>query len=233
MKLSVRSLFNLKTLTLVVVIVLPVLYRFTPLSEVVGGPQQARAFLDRHGLLNPVWFIPSTLPLILLGCPRLLICTLGGILHGFWMGTLLCQTSTLIGATAIFAVARRLNQRVPERVERVLTEYGFRSAKGGILAVFSVRQLPIPGFLMNIGLGSCRIRLRTFLLGSLLGFLPLGLPATAVGAGVLKADRAEAWGLIGIAGALLVAVAVGIRVWQYRRRLRAAVEPPAPPHRET
>ena len=164
--------------------------------------------------------------MILLGCPRLLVCTVGGVLHGFWLGALLSQSATLIGATLIFEVARRVNRRVPERVERVLTEYGFRSRTAGSFAVFSVRQLPVPGFLLNIGLGSCQVSRRHFLFGSLLGFLPLGLPATAVGAGMLHPDRVQAWGMIGVAGALLIGIAIGIRIWQ-RHRKRAAASHPA------
>lgn len=220
-----QSVLNLKTITLVGIVVLPLAYRFTPLYEVLGTPSEVRALLEGYGVLEPVWFVPMTLPLILLGCPRLLICTLAGVLHGLWFGVLLSQVATLLGAYGIFAVARAVKVRVPVRVEKALDRYGLRARGRGIAAVFFVRQLPLPGFLMNVGLGSIHVSTPHFLLGSLLGFLPLGVPAVAVGAGMLHPDRTEAWGMLGIAIGALIAVAAVVRYWR-AKRLRA--EPKSP-----
>jgi hypothetical protein len=48
------------------------------------------------------------------------------------------------------------------------------------------RQLPISGLVLNVGLGLSPVTSGSFLLGSFLGFLPLGVVVTLVGSGVVE-----------------------------------------------
>jgi uncharacterized membrane protein YdjX (TVP38/TMEM64 family) len=88
----------------------------------------------------------------------------------------------------------------------------------GVLAVFTVRLLPVGNFtLINVAAGALRIRFRDFMLGNLLGLLPgvLGLS--------FFADRlGQAVQNPGATNMLLLAVVVFVFVggiWWLRRKL--------------
>ena len=56
------------------------------------------------------------------------------------------------------------------------------------MGVALIRQLPINGFYNNVLLGLTPVSHGDFLLGSVLGFLPLGVTACLLGAGLIQKD---------------------------------------------
>jgi uncharacterized membrane protein YdjX (TVP38/TMEM64 family) len=110
------------------------------------------------------------------------------------------------------AVERLAGSRL-ERLSR-------RLAQRGILAIITVRIVPVAPFaVLNLFAGASHLRLRDFLIGTLIGMLP-GVVAMAIFAeGLLsligQADlRAVALVLVGL-------LSVGGLVWVGRRALRA------------
>jgi uncharacterized membrane protein YdjX (TVP38/TMEM64 family) len=79
-----------------------------------------------------------------------------------------------------------------------------------MLRVFWVRQLMLPGIVLNVLLGVTAVRHRTFLMGTVLGYLPMNMAFTLVGSGLGKDSLARtlmqlmaAMGLINVLGWLM------------------------------
>ncbi len=163
------------------------------------------------GILGPLAFMLGIAALVAVGFPRLLLCAIAGMALGFWSGLLWAQLGTLLGNYATFLVARFGARHWAQR-------YLWRHARlqgwvrrEGIAGVILARQLPMPGLLINLGLGLLPIRQRHFLLGTALGQLPEAVPCTLIGAGALQASAARSAGLVGLGAAAAVLVWVGLR----------------------
>jgi uncharacterized membrane protein YdjX (TVP38/TMEM64 family) len=138
--------------------------------------------------------------------PGFLYSIVGGTLSAlvtYWMGELL-------GARSVRRVAGSRLNRLSQRL-----------ARNGILAVITVRIVPVAPFtVINLVAGASHIRLRDFLVGTVLGFIP------GMGAIALFADRVVAavsdpgWKtlllLASVAGVLLAGF-YGLRRWLRRR----------------
>jgi uncharacterized membrane protein YdjX (TVP38/TMEM64 family) len=148
-----------------------------------------------------------------MGVPRLLLALAAGTLFGFAEGFAVAMLSSLCGSYAAFAAARHgspevLRRRIhgSEYLQKLL-------AHPTLLSVFFVRQLPVPALLLNVLLGVVKTPHRTFLIGSLLGYLPSNAIVVAMGSAMGKEDASKAlWqvtaGMIGLAVVSLVVMAV-------------------------
>jgi len=138
-----------------------------------------------------------------------------GITTGAWVALVGSVLSALIGYGIGRFTRRGLVRRLASsRMEQV----GQRLARPGVLTIIMVRIIPIAPFVvLNLLAGSRRIRLRDFVLGTVIGMLP-GIIALAIFAGGLMALidhaylRAASLLLVGILGL------IGL-VWAGRRLL--------------
>jgi uncharacterized membrane protein YdjX (TVP38/TMEM64 family) len=73
--------------------------------------------------------------------------------------------------------------------------------------VVLIRQLPLSGFYNSVFLGLTPVSHGDFLLGSFLGFLPLGVTACLLGAGLIQGDMLK--GIQYIAMGLACSVILG------------------------
>ncbi len=142
----------------------------------------------------PLWYI--FIPLffsavsgisIALGTPRSLIAILAGSVFGFWLGLLLAELSSLIGAGIAYLYSRWARQTLLSSVmERFHKIQGYVEAHS-FITVFLLRQMPVPGFLVNLFLGLLNVKAKIFFMASALGFLPQNIIFTLYGTG-LKQD---------------------------------------------
>jgi uncharacterized membrane protein YdjX (TVP38/TMEM64 family) len=119
----------------------------------------------------------------LLFLPRTVMAIAAGALFGFWWGLALGLVGALAGATAGFAIARTVNSGllVAEEIPR-LGAWLARAEAGGWKTVFAARLIPVlPHTLVNYALGLTQLRFRSFVLGSLFGFLPMQIVCTELG----------------------------------------------------
>lgn len=159
--------------------------RFTPLgAEIRDWDTLARCF-QAGDLRAELYFLAVSSFLIMAGVPRLLFSALGGFAFGFWQGLLWSQLGSLIGSFVTFQAARWGGRAWLEahfggrRIFRRIVH-----AEPSVLSVALIRMLPITNVVINVGLALSRVDRRAFLLGSLFGFLPQGVIATAVGSGL-------------------------------------------------
>ncbi len=156
----------------------------TPLKSLLDQAELwGQWFIDR-GLLGSLAYIAMVTGLICVGIPRLLLCSVGGLIFGFWSGLILTQLGAMLGSYCIFLLVRHAGWNFGFfRRRPSLDKFQRRIGKGGVMSVFSIRMMPLSGFYSTIMMAMLPIRHRAFLLGTLLGTLPQGIPATLIGSG--------------------------------------------------
>lgn len=152
-----------------------------------GGPTAAleriREVVDSAGLWGPVLFVLAYAVLTILLVPGSPLTIAGGSLFGPFVGTALVVVGATLGATGAFVWGRRLGRdgvaRLTgdrfEKIDEWLDERGF-------LAVLYVRLVPVfPFNLLNPVAGVTDLRLRDFVLGTLVGIVPGTFAYSALG----------------------------------------------------
>lgn len=166
--------------------------------------REAQSWFSALGPWEPVAFTLVTAALTAIGLPRLAFCTLAGVLFGFAWGLLWSELGTLLGAYGTFLFARwSARDCVLSRYPKLENLSAQIQGKGWWTVVL-VRQMPISRLYNDILLGLSPIRHRDFWIGSALGFLPLGVTATLIGAGAMQADLAQLAEYLGIAAVILL-----------------------------
>lgn len=146
---------------------------FTPLKAWMDEAQALKQHIQGYGWKAYAGFALLSIGGIALGVPRLALCGLAGALFGFVGGSLLSLASSVCGSYGAFLLARWSGKDWAERHLAGATG-GLRSllAKPSIATIFIARQLPVPGILVNVMIGILATRHRTFLLGTILGYIP-------------------------------------------------------------
>lgn len=162
-----------------------------PLKDLLNQSQQIKSWLATTGYAAPAIFTFAAAALTAVGMPRLIFCTLGGVVFGFTWGFLLSHFGTLFGAYIIFIFARWSGRDyVQHKFPRIISLSNSSQANGWRSVLF-MRQLPISGLYNDILLGLSKVSHTDFWIGSFLGFLPLGVTASLIGAGAIQANLSE------------------------------------------
>ena len=179
---------------------------FTPIRAWLGDADRLRATLAGLGF----WVWPASVLAVALlvscGVPRLLLCTVGGMMFGFWIGLLITQIGTLLGHYGIFLIIRWAGRDWVLRRWPGLHKWAELIHDHGIVGVFLVRQLPGHAMLANLCLALSHVKHRDFLIGTMLGLTPEAIPATLVGAGLVKASLLDSSSYLALAAVFLAAI---------------------------
>lgn len=142
-----------------------------------------RTTIDGAGAWGPVLFVVAYIVLTVLLVPGSPLTIAAGILFGPAAGTFLVVIGASIGATGAFlwgrrlgrvAVARLSGERF-ERIDRWLRDRG-------LLAVLYLRLVPVVPFnLLNPVAGVTGVRLRDFVVGTVVGIVPGTFAYAALG----------------------------------------------------
>ena len=171
-------------------------------------------FREVHGAKAYAYFVIISALLMIAGTPRLLMWALGGFAFGLVQGIFWSSLSSLLGSLIVFHAARwggrawLLNRFGQNRFFRIITH-----AKPTILSVALTRLLPVSNAITNVGLALSSVGDRAFVVGSLIGFLPQGVVAVAVGAGM---DKDAVWPSVILVCATCLLV-IGVYYWKTRR----------------
>jgi len=129
----------------------------------------------------PLAFLAVHIAASLLFIPRTLLAIVAGLLFGMGWGVVWAATGSVAGAVAGFLVARFVNSDLVD-LQRLGPVAG-TVERGGWRAVAVLRLIPvIPHSLANYALGLTRVTLGAYVLGSLLGQLPLTIAYVDFGA---------------------------------------------------
>ena len=197
-------------------------WRFTPLAEWLSIDR----LVDMGSVLRDHPWSPLVIMLAFVVAgfilfPLSALIVVCALVYGPVLGPIYTLCGAALSAASTFAIGRRLGRETVRKLAGSrLNELSRRLAKRGVVAVILARLLPAGPFtLLNVVAGASHIRLRDFLIGTVIGLAP-GVVTTSV-----FVDRAVAairepgthtflW-LVAIV-ALVVAL-----VWALRRLLRA------------
>jgi uncharacterized membrane protein YdjX (TVP38/TMEM64 family) len=169
------------------------------------------------------WWAPALVAVAFVALsvvPVMLLVSLTGMAFGPVLGPLYAMTGCLASASTAFAIGRWIGPRQVngwggERMSRLLRML----RRNGTLAVFLIRKIPLPFFLVNFMLGASAVGYREFLIGT-----ALGMAAMVVGLAGFGYQLAETWrhpSMEGVIRALLFLCIPLSLAWTINRALRA------------
>ncbi|BBL72490.1 TVP38/TMEM64 family protein [Methylogaea oryzae] len=182
----------MKSLTLALLLGCGLLVYLTPLKSWLEQGQMIVAQLAALGYWAPLAYVLAGAVLAAAGVPRMLICSLGGLAFGFVWGLAWSHLATLLGSYATFLFVRWSGRDWSLDHFPRLRGFTGQMHQRGVLAVLLIRQLPMAAFYNNLLLGLTPVNHRDFWIGSFLGYLPMGVTASLLGAGMIQADAAQA-----------------------------------------
>ena len=162
------------------------------LHELKARHRALYALVQAHPFLGVAAYVALYAVMVGLSLPVALVMTLtGGFLFGPWIGGAAAAVGATLGACVIFLICRTaVGDSLRERGGAKLAKIEDGVRKDAFLYVLSLRLLPVvPFWLVNLGAGLVRIRLRTFFLATLIGILPLSLVYAGLGSGLGKMFR--------------------------------------------
>ncbi len=203
---------RLIVLLVVAVAAFVALAHFTPLRAWLENTQEWKRYVREFGWQSRAAFLGLTALAVMLGVPRLALAATAGLLFGFVEGMAVSLTGSVLGSYGLFlAVRKGFRPSVVEQARRrPWLEQLLRQPS--LMKVFWVRQLPLPGAALNAILAVTDLRHRTFLGGTLLGYIPLNAAATLAGSGLGKASLQTS--MVQLMAALAVINAVLWLVWR-------------------
>jgi uncharacterized membrane protein YdjX (TVP38/TMEM64 family) len=179
---------------------------------------------DEHRLLALLLFFLLYTAMAALSVPAAWILTVvAGMLFDRWLGCLVADSAATGGATLAFLSSRYLFQDVVQRRfgER-LRRLNEGVEKDGAFYLFTLRLVPaFPFFLINLGMGLTKIRLRTYVWVSALAMLPGSFLYTNVGEQLGRLDSLRGL-LISLALLGLVPLLIRKLLQRWRRKKETA-----------
>ena len=155
--------------------------------------------------LAPLIFIGLQIAASLLFVPRTVLGLAAGLLFGLVWGSIWAIVGAVAGAAAGFALVRWLGWGGTLDHSPGIGRLIERAEHGGWRAVAIVRLTPLPHSLANAALALTNIRWRDYLIGSLIGMLPMTIVQVDIGASgnaVLQGKGAWLLGCLLLAGGL-------------------------------
>jgi uncharacterized membrane protein YdjX (TVP38/TMEM64 family) len=209
---------------LIVVIGCSYLIYSMPLKELLNQSQEIKLWLATTGYAGPAIFTLAAALLTAIGMPRLILCTLAGVVFGFTWGFVWSHFGTLLGAYGTFVFARWSGRDfVQQKFPKIIALSQSTHARGWRSVLF-MRQLPISGLYNDILLGLSTVSHCDFWIGSTLGFLPLGVTATLIGAGAIQADISHLAQYLAIAAAAFFLLTLSLKwIMAQRQRKNASI----------
>jgi len=193
-----------------------VIAHFTPLRAWITNVQAWKGYVRELGWLAHGGFGLLCGMAVMVGVPRLSLCAAAGLLFGFGEGLALSLVGSVLGSYGAFLLARKGGRlAVRERASRwPWLEPMLR--RPSWVRVFWVRQLMLPGIVLNVLFGISAVKHRTFLVGTTLGYLPLNIAFCLVGSGLGKDSLAKT--LVQLLAAMAVINIIGWVAWKVRTK---------------
>ncbi len=184
------------------------------LTAVFQNIETVRAYIASYGALAPV--VSAILMIfqsVIAPLPAFLITFANGTLFGFWWGSLLSWSSSMVGAAFCFYIARALGiQRITALVSKpAVDKANDFFEKYGTYAVLIARLMPFTSFdVVSYFAGATRMRFLGFWIATGIGQMPATLVYSYLGE---SASPHIKWILFGFG----IVVAISIIRWLMRR----------------
>lgn len=176
--------------------------------------ETARAYIASYGALAPVVSaILMVFQSVIAPLPAFLITFANGTLFGFWWGSLLSWSSSMVGAAFCFYIARYLGiQRITQLISQPAVEKANDFVeKYGTYAILIARLMPFISFdVISYFAGATRMRFLGFWVATGIGQMPATLVYSYLGE---SASPHIKWILFGFG----IVIAISIIRWLMRR----------------
>lgn len=175
-----------------------------------------------EGPQAPMLGILTFAALASLGAPQFVLITALVLVFGPWAGFAYSWTGKMIACSLGFLVGRKFGARLLlEHQSKSIAALMMGLAKRGFWVSAGIRLAPtVPSVMVNIAAGATPMGYWPFIAGAGVGSLPKMALMVFGGAAAIEALRTGdpgAWGAVGAALALTLAMFVAVRAW--RRRL--------------
>lgn len=189
------------------------LAHLTPLRAWITNVQTWKELVREFGWMAHGVFVAACAVVVMLGVPRLPMCAAAGLIFGFGEGVVLSWIGSTLGSYGAFVLSRHGFRRAAESRAEKWPWLKKVLRKPSIMRVFWVRQLVVPGLVLNVLLGMTPVKHSNFVIGTMIGYLPLNVAFALVGSGLGKesitqtlAQLLAAMAVINIAGWLVYRV---------------------------
>lgn len=165
-----------------------------------------RAFVLSFGIYAPLIFIFLFTLAPLIFFPDGILALAGGLIFGFYAGSLYIIIGALCGGTLSFFIARVYGKWLHEKLENEkMIHFQKRVKKHGFMMIFLLRLIPLVPFnIISYSAGFSTIRYRDFCFATLLGMLPGVLVYANIGAQATQFGSSQFYLSIGLLIALVV-----------------------------
>lgn len=218
-QLAIGAVFILAALTLAAA------WRWSPLGDWLEVPRLL-AYVEefRQSPRAPLLMIAGFLVGGLVMAPVTVLITVTVLAFGPIEGFIYSFIGMTSSAILTFVIGRLLGRRIIERISSRLHRVSLRLAENGVLAVISVRVIPVAPFsVINVLAGATHIRTRDFVIGTIIGELPGLIGLSIFVDQITNTIRHPGPGSYAIlAGSVIVIASL---FWMLRRRLLARTEP--------
>ncbi|SAK89706.1 phospholipase D/transphosphatidylase [Caballeronia fortuita] len=157
------------------VVVVAGLWNWTPLGEYVNLKSLTNATRHIDSLpLAPLWIVLCYVLAAVIAVPITLLIATSGIVFGAYWGGAYAFVGTTIAAAISYSLGNWLGRDAVRRLAGArVNRLSERVAKRGIVAVVALRLLPVAPFaIVNLVAGASHIRMRDFIIGTMLGMGP-------------------------------------------------------------
>ncbi len=177
--------------------------------------ETARAYIAGYGALAPV--ISAVLMIfqsVIAPLPAFLITFANGTLFGFWWGSLLSWSSSMVGAACCFYIARYLGI---ERMTRLISQPAVDKTnafveKYGTYAILIARLIPFISFdVVSYFAGATRMRFLGFWIATGIGQMPATLVYSYLGDRISANIKLMLW-------SFCILISISIIIWLVKTR---------------
>ena len=163
------------------------LTRHLSLHELRERREALEALVRAHPAVSLGLYVATYTACVALSLPAALVLTLsGGLLFGAWVGGFAASLSCTLGATLVFLICRTaIGDSLRGRAGPTAARIEAAVRRDAFSYIVTLRLVPVmPFWLANLALGFIDIPLRTFVVASFLGILPVSLIYAGLGSGL-------------------------------------------------
>jgi uncharacterized membrane protein YdjX (TVP38/TMEM64 family) len=188
--------------------------------------RQLPELVDRIGPVAPYLGVLIGSALLIALIPRTPVSLACGALFGATVGSVCAIATAVVGALVTFGAGRWLGREfVAARAGRRLARLDGMVARGGVLAVATVRCIPVAPFgVVGYAYGASAVRFRHYLAGTLINVVPGAVSYAIIGAAATAPGRFQPLALVPAALGLALSVAVAGQ-WGWRALRRPTAGP--------
>ena len=163
------------------------LHHHISLSALAENRDALHGFVKGHLFLALLTYMAIYVVLVALSVPGAAVMSIaGGFLFGWMISVPATITAAVIGSIIVFHIVKTsVGATLAERAGPVVKKVSTGFAKDAFHYLLFLRLAPVfPFFMVNAVAGLCRVRLRTFIVATIIGIIPASFAFALLGSGL-------------------------------------------------